>query len=126
MVSSVQQLNTPRSVPPGRVFAMAWSSESFPDSIISLRILRFSSTEFFFLTPSFGWAEPCPSITILCSMGLVVFLRHAMDARSVLFIVNSTSRGTARARARPQQALQDGAHKPSLPLLTQTRTLGHD
>ena len=69
MVSSVQQLNTPRSVPPGRVFAMAWSSESFPDSIISLRILRFSSTEFFFLTPSFGWAEPSPEMTILCSMG---------------------------------------------------------
>ena len=68
MVSSVQQLNTPRSVPPGRVFAMAWSSESLPLSIMSFRILRFSSTLFFFLTPSFGWAEPSPEMTILCSI----------------------------------------------------------
>ena len=75
MVSSVQQLNTPRSVPPGRVFAMAWSSESFPDSIISFRIFKFSSTEFFFLTPSFGWAEPSPEMTILCSMSSQALLR---------------------------------------------------
>ena len=68
MVSSVQQLNTPRSVPPGRVLAMAWSSESLPESIISFRIFKFSSTEFFFFTPSFGWAEPSPEMTILCSM----------------------------------------------------------
>ena len=68
MVSSVQQLNTPRSVPPGRVFAMAWSSESLPLSIMSFRIFKFSSTEFFFFTPSFGWAEPSPEMTILCSM----------------------------------------------------------
>ena len=68
MVSSVQQLNTPRSVPPGRVFAMAWSSESLPLSIMSFRIFKFSSTEFFFFTPSFGWAEPSPEMTILCSI----------------------------------------------------------
>ena len=68
MVSSVQQLNTPRSVPPGRVLAMAWSSESLPESIISFRIFKFSSTEFFFFTPSFGWAEPSPEMMILCSM----------------------------------------------------------
>ena len=113
MVSSVQQLNTPRSVPPGRVFAMAWSSESFPDSIISLRILRFSSTEFFFLTPSFGWAEPCPSITILCSMGLMDLLWHAMDGTCVQLIVNTTSRDTAGLCCSPSSALRDtyGAHK---------------
>ena len=66
--SSSLHLKMPRSVPPGRVFAMAWSSESLPLSIMSFRIFKFSSTEFFFFTPSFGWADPSPEMTTLCSM----------------------------------------------------------